>query len=231
MMSGAPMLDNSSSSTLYDVLTRHTWYDVLTRQKEICESRRYLLLRTFLERWSNNRADNKLWEKIATEAAKGGISRETSFNRIINSAVRAHQVGERASISPKDVRAQVGQYQHLARCAQSLADYHLKMGHQAASRYYEEQARYFRSLSDEALDGIRFSPRQSRGRKFTQEHIAFMRSLVTDLRRDFGRPFFEAVAAIANIAYRRKDIMAADVREACRIRETQHQIVRSFPRI
>jgi hypothetical protein len=221
MMSGAPMLDNSSSSTLYDVLTRQKeFFESLPgSESEPC----LLRLRTFLERWSNNRADNKLWEKIATEAAKSGISRETSFNRIVNSAVRALNVGNDASISPKDVRAQVGQYQHLARCAQSLADYHLKMGHQAASRYYEEQARYFRSLSDVALDGIRFSPRQSRGRKFTQEHIAFMRSLVTDLRRDFGRPFFEAVAAIANVAYRRKDIMAADVREACRIRETQHQ--------
>jgi hypothetical protein len=230
-MSGAPMLDNSSSSTLHDVLTR--------QKDHICEGfpGPDLLLRTFLERWSNNRADNKLWEKIATEAAKGGISRETSFNRIIDSAVTALLVGDAAdSISPKDLRAQVKQYQHLARCAQSLADYHLKMGvlshrDQELSRWYEEQVRYFRSASDEALDDIRFSPRQSRGRKFTQEHIGFMRSLVTDLRRDFGRPFFEAAAAIANIAYRRKDIMAADVREACRIRETQHQIVRSFPRI
>jgi hypothetical protein len=229
MMSGAPMLDNSSSSTLYDVLTRQK--DHIVDGFPGFD----IMLRTFLERWSNNRADNKLWKKIATEAAKGGISRETSFNRIIDSAVIALVMGAAASISPKDLRAQVAQYQHLARCAQSLADYHLKLGvlsdrDQELSRWYEEQARYFRSGLDEDLDNIRFSPRQSRGRKFTQEHIAFMRSLVTDLRSNFGRPFFEAVAAIANIAYQRKDIMAADVREACRIRETQRQIVRSFPR-
>jgi hypothetical protein len=182
-------------------------------------------LREFFERWLDNEGDKKLWDAIANEAAKDGISRNTCFSWIARSAAEALFESDPANVNnfaAKDLRVQSDRFLHLAQCAQSLADHYSKRGEMfgQVAQWYETEAQNFRRASDEKLEQISWTTagRQSHGRKFNREHLLFMRSLVTIMRRRFGQSHYEAVEAIANIAYPREDnpITREDVRTACK---------------
>jgi hypothetical protein len=182
-------------------------------------------LREFFERWSDSQDDRELWDTIAAEAERDGISRKTCFSWIANSAAEALFESDPANarnFTAKDLRLRSDRSQHLAQCAQSLADYYSKRGEifGQVAQWYEKEAQNFRRAADEDLEQISWTTagRQSRGRKFSREHLLFMRSLVTIMRRRFGQSHYEAVEAIANIAYPRNNdpITREDVRTACK---------------
>src|SRR6516162_8661470 len=88
-------------------------------------------LREFFERWLDNEGDKKLWDAIANEAAKDGISRKACFSWIARSAAEALFESDPANvnnITAKDLRLQSDRFLHLAQCAQSLADHYGKCG-------------------------------------------------------------------------------------------------------
>jgi hypothetical protein len=191
-------------------------------------------LRCFFERWLNNQDDSELWEKIAAGAEKHGMAREICFYRIATSAAWALLAGDPANaenFSPEALRSWRNDFLELARCAQTLADHYRKRGFypgaEEAAQWHEQEAKNFRQSAEETASRIpaeRPGRYQSHGRKFTREHIAFMRELAASMRRDSGKPYHEAVAAIANIAYpvirtpdgRRVVVAAEDVHEVCR---------------
>jgi hypothetical protein len=182
-------------------------------------------LREFFERWLDNEDDKELWDTIAAEAERDGISRWLCFDCIARSAAAALFESDPANannFTAKDLRLQSDQFRHLAQCAQSLADHYGKCGETfgQVTQWYEKEAQRFRCWSDERLEDASSSTagRQSHGRKFSREHLLFMRSLVTQMRRNFGQSYYEAVEAIANIAYPRNNdpITREDVRTACK---------------
>jgi hypothetical protein len=185
-------------------------------------------LRDFVERWLANRDDSKLWEGIADNAEKDGLSRETSYYRIAVSSLQASCAGDPANVenfSPKALRSQSERFLTLAECAQLMAQHYrgrLRVFGQsdqrseARAQFYEEEAREFRQASAEALEWASMTRRQSGGVRFTGEQIAFIRSLVENLRRHFGKPYHEAAAAITNIAYPEETVTADEIRTVCR---------------
>src|SRR6516164_3567233 len=182
-------------------------------------------LREFFERWSDSQDDRELWDTIAAEAERDGISRKTCFWLIARSAAEALFESDPANtnnVSAKDLRLQSDRFLHLAQCAQALADHYGKCGEifGQVAQWYEKEAQKFRWASDERLEQISSSTagRQSHGRKFSREHLLFMRCLVTSMRRHFGQSYYEAVETIANIAYPRNNdpITREDVRTACK---------------
>jgi hypothetical protein len=182
-------------------------------------------VREFFKRWLDNEDDKELWDTIAAEAERDGISRQTCFRCITTSAAGALFESDPANannFTAKDLRLQSGQFLHLAQCAQALADHYGKCGEifGQVAQWYEKEAQKFRWASDERLEQISGSTagRQSHGTKFNREHLLFMRCLVTRMRRHFGQSYYEAVEAIANIAYPRSNdpITREDVRTACK---------------
>ena len=187
-------------------------------------------LREFGERWLNNRDDSELWGGIADNAEKDGLSRETSFYRIAGSSFQALFEGDPANVenfSPKALRLQRDKLLDLARCTQSLADYYRKrvkiFGYAQAAdaaQWYEHEAESFRrSAADREanISLVRRGRHQSRGRRFTREHLLFMRSLSGGMCRNFGNPYRKAVAAITNIAHPEAGaIVDEEVRAACK---------------
>jgi len=88
-------------------------------------------LREFFERWLDSRDDRELWDTIAAEAERDGISRKTCFWLIARSAAEALFESDPANtnnVSAKDLRLQSDRFLHLAQCAQSLADHYGKCG-------------------------------------------------------------------------------------------------------
>jgi hypothetical protein len=171
-------------------------------------------LRGFLERWLNNQDDSARLEKIAASAERRGMSREECFTRIATSAAVALFAGDPLSLrtrSPEAWRSKSTDYRNLVRCARSLAKYYLRLSKNSPrhfvamlerrSQFYEQEAKDLRRFSDNALARASTAARQSRGKKFSQEHLLFMGLLAARMRRDFGKPHNEAVAAIANIAF------------------------------
>ena len=182
-------------------------------------------LREFFERWSDSQDDRELWDTIAAEAERDGISRKTCFWLIARSTAEALFESDPANtnnVSAKDLRLQSDRFLHLAQCAQSLADHYGKCGEifGQVAQWYEKEAHNFRRASDECMKQISRTTagRQSHGRKFSREHLLFMRFLVTHMREHFGQSYYEAVEEIANIAYSRQDnpITREDVRTACK---------------
>ena len=181
----------------------------------------------FFERWQNTETDNELWSGIAADAEKYGLSREISFFRIASSAAWALLAGDPANVknfSPTALQLQRERSLDLARCAQSLANHYRAQlralgpdqRSEALAQLYEREAEIFRLSADaKALRGA--GRYQSRGKKFAREQLSFMRDLVISMRCNFGKPYYEAVAAITNIAYQRADVVTAEeVRTACR---------------
>jgi hypothetical protein len=135
-------------------------------------------LREFLERWSHNKDDRELWDTIAAEAKRDGISRKRCFRCIATSAAEALFESDPANannITAKDLRLQSDRFLHLAQCAQSLADHYGKRGEifGQVAQWYEKEAQNFRRASDEHLEQIRWTTagRQSHGKKFSREHF------------------------------------------------------------
>jgi hypothetical protein len=83
-------------------------------------------------------------------------------------------------------------------------------------QFYEEEARDFHRAATEAREWASAANRQGGGARFTREHLSFMRELVASMRRNFRKPYYEATAAIANIAYPRKGVTAEEVRTVYR---------------
>jgi hypothetical protein len=183
-------------------------------------------LRDLFERWRENQTDSKHWECIADEAERCGLSREASYYQIAATAFDALVAGHPANVvnfSQEALRSQSERYLRLARNAQSLAQHYGKrvevFGEDGRSgsfaQLHDEQAKDFRQASNDALAKIPWTNRQHHGKKFTREQLSFMRSLVTGMQCRFGKPYYEACAAIANLAYRRV-VTAEEVRSACR---------------
>lgn len=186
-------------------------------------------LRNFFDRWLNSDIDRKLWDNIANNAAKLGHSRNACFYDIGYSAAAALFEGDPANpnnFSPKALRSRSDQYQKLARFARSLANHYRgrarslgsvdgKFDHEKAE-WMDNEAKQLKLMSEHDLESIRWTQRQGRGRKFTREHISFLRSLVTGMHRQFGKPYYEACVAIACTAYPQLTLTAEDVRSACR---------------
>jgi hypothetical protein len=222
----------SNSPSFNDVLktVMASGFDGALMDKDTRHDRWNKSLRDFFKRWLDNQTDGELWEVIASDVEKDGLSRETCFYRIASSAIWARFDGYPANaknVSLKQLKLWRNKLLELARYSQSLADHHrnqLRFGPdqrtEDAARFYEHEAENFR-LSVQKTGAEIEAPRpdryQSHGRKFTHEHLSFMRSLVTSMRSNFGKPHYEAAAAITNIAYQREDVITAeDVRTACR---------------
>jgi hypothetical protein len=187
-------------------------------------------LKKFFDRLLHNDED-KLWDDVAYTANKYGISREVCFYRIGYAAAAALFESDSANpqnYKPQALRSRSHQYLRLAQCAESLADHYRRrlkafgqedQRSKTLVRWYEDEVKEFQRASNESLEQIAYTSRQSRGKKLTREHFSFIRSLVTSMRRDFGKPHYEAVAAITKIAYPsliRIELDLDDVRSACR---------------
>lgn len=170
------------------------------------------------------------YERIALEAEGNGLSRKYCFHCLAYSAAAALLEADPANLNnftPKDLHSRSEMYSHLARCARSLADYYGRraklFGRQDQkgeifAKWCDEEANHFDKQAKEDLRqaSMSLTGRQSRGTKFAKEHLLFMRSLSTDMRRHFGKPYHDVVAAISGVAYRRLVITAEEVRAACR---------------
>lgn len=192
-------------------------------------------LRGFLEGWLNNQDDSAILEKIAAGAERRGMSREECFTRIATSAALALFAGDPLSLrtrSPKAWRSKSAHYLNLARGADSLSEYYLRLSKNSPrhfvailerqGQFLKHEAKNLRLFSNNALARASTAARQSGGKKFSKKHLLFMGLLAARMRRDFGKPHNEAVAAIANVAYSRiraRDgqsvtVTAEDVRQA-----------------
>jgi len=183
-------------------------------------------LGNFFDRWLNNETGAGLWEKIADDVAPR-LDRRACFDLIARSAVSALADGYGAKrLNPVDLRRLSTRLSNLSKCAQSLANYHRqkledyeKDRDRTLMELYQEEAKDLHQGSDELLlksmshELIR---RQKGGKKFTQEHLAFMRSLAKSMQWHFGKPYREAVAEITNRAYSNLNVGAEDISAACK---------------
>jgi hypothetical protein len=216
-MSGVPMLNTSSPTT---------FHDVLRREKDIiCQSlpgndRWNRKLRAFLEDWSNNQNDNKLWKKTEDEAERRGRSPEVFFFVIVYSAAEALFESEDAQrFKPKELRERAEYYQRLAESAQSLINHYRKFGvgiNVGATLQFSSEPELLHRLKEE-VSWFRLQSHKHSRRQSPREQTVFMRALATRMRRSFdNKPYYEVVAAIARIAMRDDSIEAWNAREACR---------------
>jgi hypothetical protein len=177
----------------------------------------------FLKRW-HQKTDSSLWEGIegiAAGAEKKGMSRTECFVAIIIAAGAALARGGRAKhLSRTTLQKWSNDCSALADSAQLLADHYREQikgssqdetlaqwfeetavnsdqQSETLAEWYEEEARRFRNASANFLA----QSRSYDGPTFSQEQRSFMRSLAFSMRRNFGQPHDEVVAAITNIAY------------------------------
>jgi hypothetical protein len=100
-----------------------------------------------------------------------------------------------------------------------LIKQHGMMPLQQLADLHEREARLFRQFAAKQAEKDRTRTsryRISRLRRF-RERTAFMHLLAADLRELCGRPHYDTVAAITNIAFTGDDVMTSEhVRAACR---------------
>jgi hypothetical protein len=180
-------------------------------------------LQEFFGRWRDNKTDDHLWESIAADAEHRGLSRAQSYYRIVAIAFEASLIAGHPenpeNISPKTLREMKARLDGLAEYAAALADWRSDeiWADEKLARSYNREEKWFRLISDLFGMALKVASRQRHGKKFAREHITFMRSLARDMRREFGRPYYEACAALTNLAYPRKTVVTGeDVRLACR---------------
>jgi hypothetical protein len=208
--------------------------------------------RKFFEEWRDNKTDVHLWESIAADAERRGLSlsRRHSYYRIAAIAAQAilFDGDDSPSMSPDALRERSEYLLGLAESAAALADYYraalredseyltdntppafrVFSGREAQrlidaesrlrsdevpaneklARLYSEEEKRFRLQSDDMLEVLQNVSRQRRGKKFSREHLTFMRSLAGGMRREFGSPYYEACAALTNLAYPRMKVVA-----------------------
>jgi hypothetical protein len=149
------------------------------------------------------------------------------YDLIIWAACQALQSADYGGLDPRRLPESVLRRErrsHLARCAEDLARYF----REGLGLYEDEQdwperiehcetwAAEFHELNSHigAPDAIR----QSHGKKFTHAENVFLANLTAEMCRWFERPYHEAVAAIASIAFDRDDVTSIDVQNAYRRR-------------
>ena len=189
----------------------------------------YLLdrLQEFFGRWRDNKTDDHLWERIAADAEHCGLSRTQSYYRIAAIAFEASLIASHPenpeNISPKTLREMKARLDGLAKCAAVLADWYRSdeiWADEKLVRSYNQEEKRFRLISDLLGMALGIASPQRRGKKFAREHLTFMRSLARYMRREFGKPYYEACAALTNLAYPRKTVATGeDVRLAYRGRK------------
>jgi hypothetical protein len=99
-----------------------------------------------------------------------------------------------------------------------LIKQHGLMPLQDLAELHEREARSFRQFAAKEAEKIRTRTsryRISRLKRF-RERIAFMHLMAADLRELCGRPHYDAVAAITNIAFPGEDVTSEHVRAACK---------------
>jgi hypothetical protein len=184
------------------------------------------------------------WERIADAAVRNGKSRTECYRAIIICSGVALAVGDRAKhLNEGTLKKLSKDFQILEGHAQALAKHYRERSkgqNEAVAQFYEgetdssrwvgqlsdralaeqcgHEARRFRQASAEIAGRLQVAGHQGGGSKRTAEHLAFMRSLTDSMRQDFGQPYYEAVAAIANIAYPTIKVKGEDVRDACKQR-------------
>jgi hypothetical protein len=183
-------------------------------------------LREFFGRWRDNKTDDHLWERIAADAEHRGLSRTQSYYRIAAIAFEASLIAGHPenpeNISPKTLREMKARLDGLAESAAALADWYRSdeiFANEKLARSLNQEEKHFRLISDLFGMALGVASPQRHGKKFAREHLTFMRSLAHYMRREFGRPYYEACAALTNLAYPRKTVATGeDVRLAYRTR-------------
>jgi hypothetical protein len=89
---------------------------------------------------------------------------------------------------------------------------------------HEREAQLLRRLAGREPKPTTRISRQSGGknkRKRSREYVAFMYLMVDYMREMCGKPHYDAVATMTNIAYPKSDVTAIEVRAACRPRRNR----------
>ena len=193
--------------------------------------------RTFLQTWIDDYADDPVWEKVIAAANRFQKSDAFDHLSLIFDALRARRIAEDAGSGVDPLQAE-RQKRHeklldLAKSADVLAEFWREAEAMSAAllpwppfpvpfelvlqfqKINQDQAERLRRLAGTPPPATLIS-RQRRGkeRDGTRELGVFMRSMVGFMREACGKPRYELVATLANIAFPRADVSAEDARIA-----------------
>lgn len=191
-----------------------------------------------LKRWAAY-GDDISWGKIETDAeAQGLFPSGSAHETVIRDSLTARQIAERVNLGDDPVLQEKKQQRDLllalADKAEALAKYYaqaekfsgIAMFYQRFLKpvselqdLHKQEANLLRQRAGREPAPTTFISRQSggRGRRFhSRKYNAFMFLMADHMIELCGKPHYDAVSNITNIAFLKADVTTDDVRNACR---------------
>jgi hypothetical protein len=196
--------------------------------------------RAHLTRWATDGwADDVAWRKIEADAeAHGLIPSESAHETVIREALFTRDIAEGVSHGDdpllRERKEQRDLLLELADKADDLAKYYAKAEKFSGiamffarflkpvaelRRWHEQEAVLLRQRAGREPKPTTFISRQSGGKKkrlHSRKYNAFMFLMADQMRYMCGKPHYDAVATLTNIAFSGAKVTADDVRNACR---------------